>query len=148
MEIPTARDFVASNGLGFSDDGLALIAHYRALAKRNPAAPLTNVEVQTSGGMLCWGEFGEDFQIIRPMNRSEKGLVWADRNTGYLNEDGVTSSYLKHGIISVHDGQPDVIKASCTSGSQTCYYVFDRETLTVIPERTIICNIEETNQND
>jgi hypothetical protein len=138
METPTAKDFIAHNGLGFSDEGLALIAHYRALAKRNPAAPLTNVEVQTLGGQLCSEAFGEDFQIIRPMHRSEKGLVWADRNTGYLNEDGVTYSYLKHGVISVHDGQPDVIKASCTSGSQTCYYVFDRKTLTVIPDRTII----------
>ena len=138
MEIPLPEDFVASNGLSFSKEGLLLVEHYRNLASRNPAAPLTNVEVQTLGGQLCSEVFGEDFQIIRLMHRSEKCLVWADRNTEYLNKDGVTSSYLKHGIISVHEGQPDVIKASCTTESGTCYYVFDRNTLEQIPERTII----------
>lgn len=145
MELPNPKDlfknFLSENALeftGFTAEGLALMSHYREQANLNPAAPLTTLEVQILGQQLCSEEFGEDFQIIRPLTRNDTGLVWADKNSGYLNEDGVTHSYTKHGLISVFNGQPDVIKISMTVGPQTCYYVFDRATLTVIPERTLI----------
>jgi len=143
MELPNPKDF------GFTDEGLAIMSYHREQANLNPAAPLTTLEVQILGQQLCSEQFGEDFQIIRPLTRNDTGLVWGDKNSGYLNEDGVTYSYTKHGLISVFNGQPDVIKISMTVGAETCYYVFDRATLTVIPERTIIHTLTEgTNQDD
>jgi len=138
MDVPNPESFVATNGLSFSPEGLALMEKFRAQAEMNPAPPLTFLEIQTIGGMLCSERFGENFAVIRQFNRRGTAVTWADRNTGYLNEDGVTMSYTKHGQIVVYDGQPDVIKASCTTESGTCYYVFDRNTLEQIPERTII----------
>jgi hypothetical protein len=138
MDVPNPESFVASNGLSFSPEGLALMEKFRAQAEMNPAPPLTNIELETIGGMLCSEKFGEDFAVIRQFNRRGTSVIWADRNTGYLNEDGITMSYTKHGQIGVYDGQTDVIKASCTTESGTCYYVFDRNTLEQIPERTII----------
>lgn len=154
MEIPNSKDlfkdFVSQNTLDslfkdfaldsteFTEEGLALIEKYQDLAKQNPAVPLAPWEVQLIGDQLCSEQFGEDFQIIRQVTRNESSFIWGDKNSGYLNEDGVTYSYTKHGLISVFNGQPNVVKVSATIGKQTCYYVFDRTTLTVIPERTII----------
>lgn len=132
MELPNPKDF------GFTDESLAIMAYHREQANLNPAAPLAPWEVQLIGDQLCSEQFGEDFQIIRQLTRNESSFIWGDKNSGYLNEDGVTHSYTKHGLISVFNGQPDVIKISMTVGPQTCYYVFDRSTLTVIPERTSI----------
>lgn len=142
---PSPENFIGFNGLGFSPEGLALMSHYRDLANQNPAPPLAPWEVQLLGDQLCSEQFGEDFQIIRQLTRNESSFIWGDKNSGYLNEDGVTHSYTKHGLISVFNGQPDVIKISVTVGPQTCYYVFDRATLTAIPERTIIHTISGEN---
>jgi hypothetical protein len=131
------ENFTDFNWLGFSAEGLALMESFRLKAKANPAAPLTVPEIETIGKYFTKSELGEDFQIIRQFTRSGTSVIWADRNTEYLSEDNLPL-YKKHGQINVFDGQPDVIKASVTFDGTTCYYVFDRATLELIPERTII----------
>lgn len=137
MEPILPENFLSLSELGFSESGLALMESFRQKAKANSAAPLTVPEIEGIGKYLTKSELGEDFQIIRQFTRSGTSIIWADRNTEYLSKDGLPL-YLKHGQISVFDGQNDVIKASVTFDGTTCYYVFNRATLELIPDRTII----------